>query len=149
MTTDKLSYTIADMRVPATIMLHAHDARIIYANQQVITHRLKQGIAKFGGYAEPTAMKEMKSMSATDRKHVLESLTFLTEKIDRLIKGRHCANGNPQLQWMDREQVSSPTVMPESTMITSIIEAKENGDVAKSDITNAFIQIEVERKDKD
>jgi len=66
-----------------------------------------------------------------------------------LIKGRHCANGNPQCQWMDQEQVSSPTVMTESTMITAIIEAKENRDVATCDIPNALIQTEVEKQDKD
>ena len=39
--------------------------------------------------------------------------------------------------------------MTESTMITSIIEATENRDVATCDILNAFIQTEVERQDKD
>jgi len=90
-----------------------------------------------------------KTMSTTEKKRVLESLIFLTEKKDGLIKGRHCANGNPQRQWMDQEQVSSPTVMTESTMITAIIEAKENRDVATCDIPNAFIQTEVEKQDKD
>jgi len=50
---------------------------------------------------------------------------------------------------MDQEQVSSPTVMKESTMITSIIEAKEDRDVATCHIPNAFIQTEVEKQDKD
>jgi len=39
--------------------------------------------------------------------------------------------------------------MTESTMITSIIEATENRDVATCDIPNAFIQTEFERQDKD
>ena len=84
-----------------------------------------------------------KTMSTTEKRRVLESLIFLTEKKDELIKGRHCANGNPQFQWMDKEQVSGPTVMTASTMINSIIESKENRDVATFDIPNAFIQTEV------
>jgi len=44
---------------------------------------------------------------------------------------------------MDQEQVSGPTVMTASTMINSIIESKENRDVATFDIPNAFIQTEV------
>ena len=47
---------------------------------------------------------------------------------------------------MDREQVSSRTVMTESTKITSIIEAKDNRDVATCDILNTFIRTEVENK---
>jgi len=43
-------------------------------------------------------------------------------------------------------QVSSPTVMTELTMITSIIEGQENRDVKTCDIPNAFIQTEVERQ---
>jgi len=40
-------------------------------------------------------------MSATEKKHALELLIFLTEIMDGLIKGRHCANGNPQHLWLD------------------------------------------------
>ena len=78
-------------------------------------YSLKQGIAKFGEAAKQAAMKEMKqlhdrecfmpidpkTMNITEKKRVIESLIFLKEKKDGLIKGRHCANGNPQRQWMD------------------------------------------------
>lgn len=49
---------------------------------------------------------------------------------------------------MEREEVSSPTVSTESTMLTSVIEAAEGRDVATCDIPNAFIQTEVEETDK-
>ena len=41
MTTNKFSYTLADVQVLSTIMLHVHDAPIIYAH--VITYSRKQG----------------------------------------------------------------------------------------------------------
>ena len=50
---------------------------------------------------------------------------------------------------MDQEQVSSPTVITESTMKTAIIEATENIDAATCDLTDAFVQTEVEKQDKD
>ena len=37
-TTDKLSYTLADVQVLATIMLHVRDAPSIYATQHVISY---------------------------------------------------------------------------------------------------------------
>jgi hypothetical protein len=49
---------------------------------------------------------------------------------------------------MEREEVSSPTVSTESTMLTAVIEAAEGRDVATCDIPNAFIQTEVEEADK-
>jgi hypothetical protein len=50
---------------------------------------------------------------------------------------------------MEREEVSSPTVSTESTMLTSVIEAKEHWDVATCDIPNAFIQTKLDNTDKD
>ena len=61
------------------------------------------------------------SLSETECKRALESLIFLTEKKDGRIKARHCANANPQRQWMDRDEVSSPTVTTEAIMITGVI----------------------------
>jgi Reverse transcriptase (RNA-dependent DNA polymerase) len=76
-------------------------------------------------------------------------LIFLTEKKDRTIKARHCANGSPQRDWMNREEVSSPTVNTESTLLTVVIEAEEERDIATCDIPNAFIQTHMEEKDQD
>ena len=51
--------------------------------------------------------------------------------------------------WMTREDVASPTVATESILLTAVIEAEEGRDVATVDIPNAFIQTEVQKKDKD
>ena len=48
---------------------------------------------------------------------------------------------------MNREEVSSPTVNTESTLLTAVIEAEEERDIATCDIPNAFIQTHVEEKD--
>jgi hypothetical protein len=45
------------------------------------------------------------------------------------------------------EEVSSPTVYTESTLLTAVIEAEERRDVATCNIPNAFIQTEIEEKD--
>jgi hypothetical protein len=56
------------------------------------------------------------------------------------VKARHCANGSSQREYMQREEVSSPTVSTESVSLTAVIEAREGRDVATCDIPNAFIQ---------
>ena len=50
---------------------------------------------------------------------------------------------------MSWEEVSSPTVSTESTLLTAVTEAHEGRDVASCNIPNVFIQTEVEEVDSD
>jgi hypothetical protein len=68
-------------------------------------------------------------------------VNILSEKNDKSIKAQHCANGSTQRSYMEREEVSSPTVSTESTMLTAI-EVAEGRDVATCNIS-------VEEADKD
>ena len=158
-----LTYTENDARVVALIMLQIRDAPRCYGIQHVVTYSLKQGIIKFGAEGKAAATGEMKqlldrkcfepihpkTMTLMERKRAIELLIFLTQKKDGRLKARHCANGNPQRQWIDRESVSSPTVCSESTLLTAVIEAHELRDVATCDIPNAFIQTDLDRRDAD
>jgi hypothetical protein len=51
--------------------------------------------------------------------------------------------------WMNKYDVSSPTVSTESTLLTAMIDAAEDCDVATCDIPNAFIKTDIEERDKD
>ena len=87
------------------------------------------------------------TMTASEKKKAMNSLIFLVEKRDRRIKARTCANGSIQREWMTREESASPTAALESIMLTGVIDAIEERDVATVDIPNAFIQTEVKTKD--
>jgi hypothetical protein len=64
----------------------------------------------------------------------MESLIFLVEKRDGSVKGRTCANGSTQREYMDRDEAASPTAnMTESIVITGVIEAKQRRDVMTAD----------------
>jgi hypothetical protein len=75
---------------------------------------------------------------------VLESHIFLKEKRDGKIKGRTVAGGNKQRDYISKEDASSPTVTTGSVVLTCVIDAKEERDVAVIDIPNAFTQTRVE-----
>jgi hypothetical protein len=91
--------------------------KIEYGQQHVVTYSLQQAIKKFGqnGWkAGFDKMKELhdricfapidwKTLTPEEKKGALESLIFITQKRDGRLKGRHCANGKPQRQWMSRE----------------------------------------------
>jgi hypothetical protein len=97
-------------------------------HDNMMSHIVSRKDLKFGMEGRAAAKGEMqqlydrqclkpvsyKSLSGTERKRALESLIFLTEKKDGRIKARFCANGNPQRQWMDRDEVSSPTLTTEA-----------------------------------
>ena len=64
----------------------------------------------------------------------------MTEKKSGELKARHCANGSPQHQYINQEEVLSPTVSTESTILTAVIKAYKNCDIGMGDIPNTFIQ---------
>jgi Reverse transcriptase (RNA-dependent DNA polymerase) len=163
----EIEYDLQEAKMFAMVISHIREKiktrRQKIEVQHVITYSLNKGLKKFGPRAEEVAVKEMQQMidrdcfepihrselNETEQKQAMESLIFLSVKKDKSIKARHCANGSTQRSYMEREEVSRPTVSTESTMLTAVIEAAEGRDVATCDIPNAFIQTEVEEADKD
>jgi hypothetical protein len=162
-----LEYDLAEAKVIAMIISEFNERMqqqtIQQGHQHITTFSLQKGIEKFGERATNATNKEMQQLidrtcfvpikkselSEIERKRAMESLFFITEKRDGTIKGRHCANGSTQRDYMQREEVTSPTVSTESTLLTAVIEAAEERDVASCDIPNAFVQTELDEKDKD
>ena len=106
--------------------------------QYVVTYSLKADINKFGKQAKASAHKEMKqlhdrscfqpvhkcSLNKSERQRAMGSLLFLTEKRDKTIKSQHCANGSMQHAYMEHDEVMSPTISTEGTLLTAVIKAQ-------------------------
>ncbi len=82
-------------------------------------------------------------------KRALEILIFLVEKQDCRVSARACANGSTQQEYTGREETASPTAITESHIITATIDAKQGRDVMTAYVQNAFVQTEVNKKEKD
>ena len=65
-------------------------------------------------------------MTPQERKRATESLIFLVEKSDKLIKARTVANGSTQRPYTPKEEAASPTVATDSIFVTATIDAKKN-----------------------
>ena len=74
------------------------------------------------------------------RQKVLEYHMFLKDKRDGEIKGKAVDGGNKKRDYISKEYASSPTVATDSVLLSCIIDAEEERDVAVIDILNAFIQ---------
>ena len=70
----------------------------------------------------------------------------MTKKRDKTIKGRLVAGGNKQQGFISKDEATSPTATLESVMITSVIDAHEDQDVAIVDILNDFFQTKLEQE---
>jgi hypothetical protein len=124
---------------------------------------LRAALKKWGKEAEESVGKEMKqlhwrnsfkpmhwkSLTAEQRKKVLESHIFIERKRDGILKARQVAGGNKQQGYTTKEDTSSPTVSLEAVLLMCVVDANKNRDVAIEDIPNAFVQTIVEdEKDK-
>ena len=143
------------------IIEHIQNRITIYRDEHdnyVITYNLKQGIDKFGDKGVQSAKSEVgqlhsrncfepihvHTLTPLERRKVLESLIFLTEKWDGQIKARMCANGSKQRDWMQKEESSSPTTSIEALFLQSTINAHKKRHNITLNIPNAFIQMDHE-----
>ena len=88
-------------------------------------------------------------MSKDERKEAIESLIHIKEKRDGSLKGRACADGRPQRATTTKEDASSPTASLDAILLTCVIDAYEEREVATVDIPNAFVQTDLDLRNKD
>ena len=89
-----------------------------------------------------------KDLREKQKAMILESHVFMKMKDTGELKGRTVAGRNKQRGYIDKEESSSPTVAPESVMLTAVIDTEEEQEAATIDILNAFIQTFVKDKSK-
>ena len=61
------------------------------------------------------------------------------------IQGRGCADRGKQLDWLSKEDTSSPTVSTEGHMLSCMIDAMEGQEVATADIPGVFLRTDYEK----
>jgi Reverse transcriptase (RNA-dependent DNA polymerase) len=83
-------------------------------------------------------------LSVEQRNQAFPYLMFLKQKRAGQVKGRGCAEGRKQKIYSNKEDASSPTVAIQSVLLTCIIDAMEDRDVATVDIPAAFMQAEMD-----
>ena len=64
---------------------------------------------------------------------------FLKVKCDRIIKGQACVYGRKQRPGLSKENTTLPTVTLEAVLITSVIDAYEEQEIAIFDVPVAFL----------
>ncbi len=88
-------------------------------------------------------------MTKKQKEQILDSHIFVEQERDGLIKAWKEISGNKQRNCITMEDVSSPTVTAKAVMLTCVIDAHEDRDIAVVDIPNVFVQTVDDKKDAD
>jgi hypothetical protein len=91
--------------------------------------------------------KHWHELTKKQKEQILESHIFVEQKRDGLIKAWKVIGGNKQQDYITKEDVSSLMATAEAVMLTCVIDAQEDRDIAVVDIPNAFIQTVVDEED--
>jgi hypothetical protein len=124
---------------------------------------MKTAIKKWGLEAEYAIRKEMKQLHWCDsykpkhwhgltkkqKEQILESHIFVEQKRDGLIKAQKVISDNKQREYITKEDVSLPTATAKVVMLTCVIDAQEDKDIAVVGIPKAFVQTVVDEEDAD
>jgi hypothetical protein len=120
----------------------------------------REGLRRFGEKAANALIDEWKqlddknvfdgvyysALNKEQRQKALRLVQLIKEKRDGKIKGRTCADGRKQREYVDDSESTSPTVSIEALMLTMMIEAKELRDVATCDISGAFLHTDIDEE---
>jgi hypothetical protein len=79
-------------------------------------------------------------LTKVQKDHILKSHIFVEKRQDGKIKARKMVTGNTQQDYITKEDVSSPTVLVEAVMLTCVIDALKDQNIAVINIPNAFVQ---------
>ena len=118
---------------------------------------VNQGIKRYGKKAIEATLKEFlqlndkrifvprdaKKLNCSEKKAALTLITMIKEKRDGRIKGRACADGRKQQKYRTKEEVRSPTVHLESLMLSLLLDAREDRDVATAEVVGAFLLADI------
>ena len=120
-------------------------------------YRVERGLQEFQEKGTKAVLKELRQihdmhvitpkhpseMTKEDIKRALPYLMFLKRKRCGKIKGRGCADGRGQREFISKDEASSPTASLYAIIMTSVIDAIEGRYVVTTDIPGAFLQTEM------
>ena len=117
----------------------------------------KAGIKMYGEKAEQALMQEFAQLeelgvfsaknagdlTREQKGNALRAINLITKKRDGRIKGRTVADGSVQRDMYEKSQTASPTVSTDALLVSLIIDAHEQRDVAVADVVAAYLKADM------
>lgn len=116
-----------------------------------------KGIATYGQRAIDALLKEFAQLNdlttfgplnptdltSEQKRNTLPSINLIKEKQCGRIKGHSVADGRRQRHLYDKADITSPTVSTDALLLTMVINAMEQREVATADIPGAYLQADM------
>ncbi len=96
--------------------------------------------AEFNQLNEYDSLTPRSDLTPRERKMALEYLLQIQQKRDERIKARGCSDGRKQRAYLEKEDVSSPTLSFDSPIMSTAIDSHELRKVITGDIPGAYLQ---------
>ena len=140
---------------PPRQLLQTQRDKIKYIFAHVMTQMsAKAGIRKHDKAAEAALMAEFAQLedlsvyqsvdptklTREQRMAALRAINLIKEKRDGRLKGRTVADGRSQRTLYDKSETASPTVSSDALILSIIIDAYEQRDVATADVAGAYLK---------
>jgi hypothetical protein len=83
------------------------------------------------------------TITQEQRSAALRAMNVIKEKRNGVLKGRTCADGSKQRNLFTKDETASPTTSADALLMSLIVDAKEDRDVATADIFGAYINADM------
>jgi len=118
------------------------------ASQGICNHRQKAIDALFSEFCHFDGRTVLDLMDATklsceQNKIALRAINLINEKRSGVLKGRTCVNGSMQRTMYMKEETASPMVATDALMLSLMIDAFEQRDVATADVVGMYLNAEM------
>ena len=150
-------FTLVPLHQNATNNIHNHmmATKVCFAQLGK-----KAAVKEYGQAAVAAILKEVKQLEGKktfmahaiheltemERQRALRSITLVTQKRNRIIKGRTVADGRKQRDYIPRDDITSPTISTEALMLSLAIDAHEGRYVATADVEGAYLHADMDDK---
>ena len=83
-------------------------------------------------------------LSRKQKRMALRAINLIKEKRCGKLKGRTVADGSAQRDLYTKDETASPTISNDALMLTLLVDAWENMDVATADVSGAYLHADMD-----
>ncbi len=118
------------------------------ASRGIKLHGAKAVAAMFKEYKQLDDLEVLgrltpENLTHEQKRNALRAVNLIKIKRDGKVKGRACADGSTQRQYVPRDEASSPTLSLEALMALLLINAYEERDTAIFDVPGAYLHAKI------
>ena len=128
--------------------IYKQTVNVMFTQMQARTGIMKHGqraiAVMFKEYVQLRDLDVMEKIKYNDltkeqKRRALRAINLIKEKRNGVLKGRTVADGRAQIDYVPKEEATSPALGHETYIVTAVIDAREGRDVELFDVPGAYL----------